>query len=43
MPIPLDEFLKNKNNVERISGPTLSITKDSLPKQQKIVVPKLPD
>jgi L-ascorbate metabolism protein UlaG (beta-lactamase superfamily) len=42
MPIPIDEFLKDKKNIERINGSTFSVTKDNLPKQQKIVVPKLP-
>jgi L-ascorbate metabolism protein UlaG (beta-lactamase superfamily) len=42
MPISLDEFLKGKNNVEKTKGPNLSVAKESLPKEQKIVVPKLP-
>jgi L-ascorbate metabolism protein UlaG (beta-lactamase superfamily) len=41
MPIPLNEFLKDKENIEETSGPTLTVTIDSLPKRQKIVVPKL--
>ena len=42
MPIALDEFLRGKKNVEKIDGPSLSVTKESLSKEQKIVVPRLP-
>jgi hypothetical protein len=42
MPIPLNEFLKDKKNIEETSGSTFTIAKVSLPKQQKIKVPKLP-
>jgi L-ascorbate metabolism protein UlaG (beta-lactamase superfamily) len=41
MPIALDEFLKGKNNIEKTKGPSLSVTKESLSKEQNIVVPKL--
>jgi hypothetical protein len=42
MPISLDEFLRGKKNVEKTAVPSLSVTKESLPKEQKIVVPRLP-
>ncbi len=42
MPISLDEFLRGKKNVERTDGPSLSVKKESLPKEQTIVVPRLP-
>jgi hypothetical protein len=42
MSISLDEFLKGKNNVEKINCPSFSVTKESLPKRQKIIIPKLP-
>lgn len=42
MPIALDAFLKGKKTVEKTNGPGLSVTKDSLPKEQKIVVLRLP-
>ena len=42
MPVPLDEFLRGKKNVERIDGPSFSVNKESLPNEQTIVVPKPP-
>jgi L-ascorbate metabolism protein UlaG (beta-lactamase superfamily) len=42
MPIPLDEFLKDKKNIDKIIDSTFSVIIDSLPKQQEIVVPRLP-
>jgi L-ascorbate metabolism protein UlaG (beta-lactamase superfamily) len=42
MPIALDEFLKGKKTVEKTNGPSFSVTKDSLPEEQKIVVLRLP-
>ncbi len=42
MPIALDEFLKGKKNIDKTKGPSIIVTKESLPKEQKIVVPKLP-
>jgi len=34
MPVPLDEFLRGKKNVERIDGPSFSVNKESLPNEQ---------
>ena len=42
MPIALDAFLMGKKSVEKTDGPSISITKETLPKEQKIVVPRLP-
>jgi L-ascorbate metabolism protein UlaG (beta-lactamase superfamily) len=42
MPIPLSQFLKDKKNIEKTDGPTLTVTKDRLPKEQKIVVLRIP-
>jgi hypothetical protein len=38
----LDEFLKGKNSVEKTKGPSLSVTDESFPKEQKIIIPKFP-
>ncbi|MFH0748354.1 MAG: MBL fold metallo-hydrolase [Candidatus Bathyarchaeota archaeon] len=38
MPIAIEEFLKGKNNVERIKSRSLKVTKDNLPQEQKIMV-----
>ena len=38
MPIAVDEFLKEKKNVEKIKKSSFNITKEVLPKEQKIVV-----
>jgi L-ascorbate metabolism protein UlaG (beta-lactamase superfamily) len=35
---PIDDFLKKKNNVERIGEPSVSMDADTLPKQTKIFV-----
>jgi L-ascorbate metabolism protein UlaG (beta-lactamase superfamily) len=38
---PVDAFLEGKKNAERIKGSVITIEKDKLPKETKIIVPSL--
>ncbi len=37
----VDEFLKDKKNVQRLSGRSFTVTKENLPQEQMVIVPSL--
>jgi len=41
MPVGVEEFLEGKKNVERAKGRSFEVTKENLPKEQKIIMLKL--